>query len=411
MTTKSAGRRDLLDRLIRAHRPASLIASLHYNHMIECVRANSSMLSPRSFRPRSKDQHCRNTERYVRAISRMSLFSERMVRSPYSWMPDGDPVHSLSKHLFVKFDVPEFAHRAWFGEMEEVRILLDIARGVSPRKAVANSGLDSRLTRKAAHCFANAPDRFGVANTIRWAQAVASEAPESTAKRIVKACDGFQFDESFWQELLRFLIYASDVRPEGRERSIVIPDDQELREIVNFVWRQKYLRASRVLGYRVHDDLPLQPDFTFRGRTLRALRHHMQNWQNEVDIPMSTPIEIAKKNRVWSPSGIEPFVLDQGNVTWKMVEILESVQLRCEGGLMKHCVAVYESACRSGRSSIWSLRKCVDSKERRVVTVEVWPESRRIAQMKAKRNAVPTAHSIALIRRWARNNELIVEQE
>ncbi len=409
MTTKSAGRRDLLDRLIRAHRPTQLIASLHYNHMIECVRANSSLLSPRSFRHRSRKQQHRDTGKCIRAIARMARFSDRMVRSPHAWIPQGDPIHSLSKHLFAKFDVPEFAHRAWFGEMTEVKILLDMARGVSPRKAVANSGLNSRLTRKAAHCFANAPDRFGVANTIRWAQAVAFGASDSLATQIVIACDGFDYEEPFWQELVRFLIYASNVTPEGRERSIIAPDSTEMREIANFVWRQKYVGASEVLGYRVHDNVPLQPEFSFRGRTLRAFRRHMRNWRTEIDIPISTPIEIAMRNRVWSPSGIQQFSISDGDFTWKMVEILDSVQLRCEGGLMQHCVAVYESSCRSGRCSIWSLRKCVDQKERRIVTVEVWPESRRIVQAKAKRNADPTPHSMALIRRWAQYNSLEIQ--
>ena len=406
MTTKSAGRRDLLDRVIRANRPAQLIASLHYNHMIECVRANSSLLSPRAFRARSKKQHYRSTNHCVRAISRMARFSDSMIRSPYSWIPEGEPVHSLSKHLFAKFDVPEFAHRAWFGELEEVRVLLDLARGVSPRKAVANSGLNSRLSRKAAHCFANAPDRFGVSNTIRWAQAVSLGASEPLADRIVKACDGFALEEGFWIELLRFLIYACNVSPNDRERSVVVPDDEELRQIADFVWQQRYVGASQVLGYRVHNDVPLQPNFSFRGRTLRAFRRHMSNWRNEVDIPMSTPIEFAIRNRVWAPSGLKSIVVEQEGIVWKLVELLESVQLRVEGGKMQHCVATYDGACRSGRSSIWSLRKRVGLIERPVVTIEVWPGSRRIVQMKARQNHAPTPHSIALIRRWASANDL-----
>lgn len=409
MTTKSAGRRDLLDRVIRSHRPAQLIASLHYNHMIECVRANSSLLSPRSFRARSNDKHCRNTDRCVLAISRMAMFSDRMIRSPYSWIPVGEPVHSLSKHLFAKFDVPEFAHRAWFGQIEEVRILLDVARGVSPRKAVANSGLNSRLSKKAAHCFTNAPDRFGVADTIRWAQAVALGASERLADRIVNACVGFRYEEAFWIELLRFVIYACNVRQKGRERSVVAPDDEELKEIVKFVWQQKYQGASHVLGYRVHDDVPLQPEFSFKGRTLRSIRRHMQNWRNELDIPISTPVEFAIRNRVWAPSGFRPFTIEQGSVIWKMVELLESIQLRVEGGKMQHCVARYDGACQSGRSSIWSLRKCAESIEQPVVTIEVWPASRRIVQMKAKRNAVPMSNSLELIRRWAEANDLAMD--
>lgn len=407
MTTKSAGRRDLLDRVIRSHRPGHFAASYYYNHMIECVRANSSLLSPRSFRARSNNnQHCRNTEHCVRAISRMAMFSDRMIRSPYSWIPDGEPIHSLSKHLFAQFDVPEFAHRAWFGETAEVRILLDIGRGVNPRKAVANSGLNSRLSKKAAHFFSNAPDRFGVTETIRWAQAVALGASDRLADRIVRACRGFEYEEPFWNELVQFLIYACNVSPEGRERSVVAPDDEELGEIASFVWQQKYLGASRVLGYRVHDEAPLQPEFSFRGRTLRSFRRHMRNWQSEVDIPISTPVEFSMRNRVWSPAGFEPLAIEDGGVTWKLVELLESVQLRVEGGKMRHCVASYEGSCRFGRSSIWSLRRCVDSIERPEVTVEVWPKTRQIVQMKSKYNAAPSANAIGLIRRWAKANNL-----
>ena len=409
MTTKSAGRRDLLDRVIRANRPSQLIASLHYNHMIECVRANSSLLSARSFRARSKKDNSRTTEQSVRAIARMALFSDSMIRSPYCWVPDGEPIHSLSKHLFARFDVPEFAHRAWFGSLEEVSVLLDMARGINPRKAVANSGLSSRLSKKASHRFANAPDRFGVTDTIRWAQAVATGASERLADRIVIANEGFRFDEAFWIELLRFLIYACNVKAEGRERSVVVPDDSELAEIVNFVWQQKYLGASRVLGFRVHDDDPLQPDFTFRGRTLRTFRRHMRNWHNEIEIPISTPIEFAMRNLVWAPSGYEPFSIANGHAIWKLVEILDSVGLRIEGGKMQHCVAGYVGACRSGRSSIWSLRRCTTAAEQPIVTIEVWPKSNRIVQMKAKRNAAPNPPAIALIRRWAQANELAME--
>ena len=406
MTTKSAGRRDLLDRVIRAHRPSAWNASLHYIQMIECVRANSSLLSPRSFRSRSKTQLNRSTDRCVRAISRMATFFGSMIRSPYSWIPEGEPVHSLSKHLFAKFDVPEFVHRAWFGELEEIRILLDMARGISPRKAIANSGLNSRLSRKAAHCFANAPDRFGVFNTIRWAQAIGLGASERLAEQIVKACDGLQFEEDFWLEMLRFLIYACNVSPGNRERSVVPPDEQELGEIINFVWQQKYVGASNVLGFRVHHDVPLQPNLTFRGRTLRTFRRHMSNWRNEIDLPIRTPIEFAIRNRIWQPSGFQTTTFRQNETEWTFVELLDSLQLRVEGGKMRHCVGRYAGACLSGRSSIWSLRKSVDSVEQPVVTIEVWRQCRRIVQMKARRNAEPTEGSTALIRRWAKLNDL-----
>jgi hypothetical protein len=409
MSAKSAGRRDLLDRVIRKHRPTGLLAPLVYTQLIESVRANSSLLSPRSFRSRSQKEKLHHTEGCARAISRMACFHDRMVRSPYTWMADPPSIHSLSRHLFARFDVPEFAHRAWFGETVEARIFLDIARGINPRKAIVNSGLSSRLSKKASHFFANAPDRFGISDTIRWAQLRSFGASDQLATRIVKACQGFAYDEDFWQELAQFLVYACNVQPGKRERSIVAPDDCELKEIAAFVWQQKYVDASRVLGYRVLLDVPLQPNFSFSGRTLKSFRRHMRDWRNEIEVPVSTPIRIAKRNRVWHPSGFRPLVIVEDGISWEFVEILESNQLYIEGGLMRHCVATYEASCFSGRSSIWSLRRKIESSQRRVVTIEVWPESQRIVQAKAKRNAAPTAHSLALIRQWAIENQLAMD--
>lgn len=408
MSAKSAGRRDLLDCVIRKYRPGQYLASLAYTQLIESVRANSSLLSPRSFRTRSYDNRYCATENTVYALSRMAGFHTRMIRSAYAWRPTRASIHDLSQHLFARFEVPQFAHRAWFDEVTEIRVLLDMARGINPRKAVTNSGLAARLTRKASHLFANAPDRFGVLDTIRWAQLRSLGASIDAANRIVKACQGYRYDEAFWLDLARFLVYACNVKPNRRERSVVLPDDRELKAIARFVWQQRYVDASRVLGYRVHHDVPLQPNFSFAGRTLKSLRRHMANWRREVDIPISTPVIFAMRNRVWYPSGLQSMVFESFNATWEMVELLESKELRIEGGRMQHCVAGYTSSCVSGRSSIWSLRRKVLDSERPVVTIEVWPKSSRIVQMKAKRNAKPTVHARTLIRRWAAENGLAV---
>ena len=133
----------------------------------------------------------------------MAGFHTRMIRSAYAWRPTRASIHDLSQHLFARFEVPQFAHRAWFDEVTEIRVLLDMARGINPRKAVTNSGLAARLTRKASHLFANAPDRFGVLDTIRWAQLRSLGASIDAANRIVKACQGYRYDEAFWLDLAR----------------------------------------------------------------------------------------------------------------------------------------------------------------------------------------------------------------
>ena len=410
MSAKSTGRRALLDRLIEKYRPRHWVARCTYNQLIDGVRTNSSLLSPRSFRGRSHNEKSQSTEGYIWAISRMAQFHQPMVRSSYPWKPTGHPIHSLSKHLFGRFEFPAFLNRAWFGRIEEIQLLLDVARGINPRKAIAKSGLDWRLTRKASHFFATAPDRFGIDDTSRWAQLRALGARDQIAIRIVKACQGFGYEESFWQELARFLFRASEVEPGNRQLGVMTPDERELKEIASFVWQHKYLPASRVLGYRVHNDAPLQADFSLAGRTLGSLRRHMRNWRREIEIPTSAPsFRFSTRNRVWQPSGLSPLSVTDGGVTWETVEILETAELQIEGSLMQHCVGGYTRRCVLERSSIWSLRRSVEDSSQRVVTIEVRPQGRRIVQAKAKRNTNPTEHSMSLIRRWAIENDLKME--
>ena len=81
-------------------------------------------------------------------------------------------------------------------------------------------------------------------------------------------------------------------------------------------------------------------------------------------------------DRVLAPSGFRPFVVEvatsDGGRRYEVVELLSSQELVEEGQAMRHCVSSYAGYCESGRTSIWSLRKWIESgRFIRLATVEV----------------------------------------
>ena len=175
--------------------------------------------------------------------------------------------------------------------------------------------------------------------------------------------------------------------------------------IAQFAHQQKYQTPSQFLGYRTACQDPLQPDFTFRGRTLRSFRNYMANWRNEVVLPPKFHPRILS---VWEPVGLKPMTFEFGPTQWQFVEITDARELRLEGALMQHCVATYHRECAVGRSSIWSLRQSFGEKTTREVTIEYLPKVGAICQAKTKHNGKPSRFQARLIKRWAAENEITV---
>ncbi|MEK6235788.1 MAG: PcfJ domain-containing protein, partial [Planctomycetales bacterium] len=75
---------------------------------------------------------------------------------------------------------------------------------------------------------------------------------------------------------------------------------------------------------------------------------------------------------------------------WTIQQLHSQSELIAEGESLHHCVATYDEFCERGISSIWSL-KCSGSRtDRRMLTIEVDPKSRRIVEALGKCNRYPT---------------------
>jgi len=192
----------------------------------------------------------------------------------------------------------------------------------------------------------------------------------------------------FWETVIRFLVANGPLV------------DAEVEAIVGFIHRQRFEAAEVVWG-RGAGDRPLQPDFSLEGRSLSGLRRHMANWQAELACRVPT---LVRESRELSraPTPIEPFQLHDGVQTWSVRELLTASELRTEGGIMRHCVGSYVSACRLRRRSIWSMRIEDGEAPKRVLTIEILPATRTIRQARGKSNAPPCHAARRVLHLWAK---------
>jgi hypothetical protein len=93
-----------------------------------------------------------------------------------------------------------------------------------------------------------------------------------------------------------------------------------------------------------------------------------------------------------------------GERRYEIVELLTTEEMQDEGRAMRQCVGLYAGYCASRRTSIWSLRKQIESgRFIRLATIEVNNTQRFIAQVRGRLNKRPAKEDLAILSR--RQNE------
>ena len=135
--------------------------------------------------------------------------------------------------------------------------------------------------------------------------------------------------EDFWESVIRYLIMNQPIPA------------NEVSAIVWFIDQQRFRPAETVWGPGA-GQVPLQPNFSLRCRSLMSLRRHMANWRTEflAKLPPLIPSTPG-----WDGTDIQPFRYSQGERHWTIDELLTDNELRVEGGIMQHCVATYIHDC------------------------------------------------------------------
>ena len=311
--------------------------------------------------------------------------------APSTWRPTthnaARQFSGLARHLHARHDLPRFLDRAWIdGDERAQRWFIHLGHGASLRTAP-----DLPLPASAAmtRAFLATPDDCPVPAALRRAQVIALGGSPALADAVRRTRLGHDFTNGpFWEGVVRFFVANPLLDPE------------QTGPIVDWIQAQRFDPAIAPGAVLPEEGAaPPRPRLSMHGRTVAATLREVEAWHRRLGI------ESAAATARWAPSGLAPFectvATGDRQRTWRIREITSGTGLAREGARMEHCVASYARSCAAGRASIWTLESTVGEETTPAVTIEVSPASRRIGQVRGKRNRRPTAEELALVGRWA----------
>ena len=335
--------------------------------------------------------------RYANALLALSAHERAWLRPLEAWQATSHNVarqfRGLLRHLLTRYEVPTFLDAAWLEGLtpEGVRHqgwYKHVGQGRNIRTA---NDVPLQLTKKQAHLFLQAPDDFDIPSAFRWAAIIDLGGDERLVRSVLGTKIGAEFGhEEFWNSVFRFFIVHPGL------------DHRHHGPIVDYLLAHKFVPSIR----NVRTDLPGQPELVpprpglcMKGRTPESILRAVSSWHGTLTVTRTAPIPS------WKPSGFRPFVFDEasgdGERRYEVVELLTGQELMDEGCAMRNCVASYAGYCVSGRTSIWSLRKWIESgRFVRLATVEVNNTQRFIVQVRGRLNQRPAREHLAVLGRW-----------
>jgi hypothetical protein len=332
-------------------------------------------------------------------VVRLARHHEHFIRDPRDIEPTGatpaEQLRQLANVLLEKWPVPHWLDDAWMhADVRKHQWFVHLGAGKNLSDAPA---LPFELSKRMAHFAVNAPRGLSAVQALRWAQSRGLNTPEELCQEIVHTrLSNTLPDEPFWRQVVGWFA----AHPEVYGHVNVIVD---------------YLFAQRIGDFA----RPRRPDFTMRGRAPDRLLADAQAWHDEVYRQRQLRRTLTAPQR-WKSCGIEGLrpTVDREPATtdapeplpaWAIVELLSFDDLVFEGERLHHCVASYASVCATGRSAIFSLRRLVDDALQPHVTIEIYPEQRRVVQARAAQNAYANDADRKLIEAWTKSMGLTIE--
>lgn len=331
-------------------------------------------------------------EEIRRALRTVGFWLSCHARPLHEWTapPAGDAetyFRSLVNHLYCLYPLPEFLEKVWFGEYDDhIVTYIELGKGMP---VYGNYGTrNASLTRKMAHWFLTAPDDATVIEAVRWAQIRSVREDKQLYREVVGTWLGTSLaSDEFWCEAVVWM-----ARQEIEDYSLIRPALGYIRYLKFGV----FYFGEQALGFNAP-----QADFSFSGRTLASLVQARRRFERSLSIDDqgnmrwdAVPLPDYDWKRRAGPNGQ---VAD-----YRLTQLIDYGDLVEEGRIQKHCVATYWGSCRSGESSIWSLRKREDDHEKILLTVEVDTESQSIQHAAGSCNRFPQDFEIELLQEWAK---------
>lgn len=370
-----------------------------------------------SLRPAVRDQLTAVTERselltrfqpsafpVVPMLLRIAAYRGRWIRKPDRWLGNDsdDPreiMRSLIEHLFATWQMPGCFDSAWREKGELSYLERDwychLAAGGSLRNV---QGMPPSISSRALHLAMEAPAELNIRQALRFGQVRAAGGSEDLlsevlASRMVRDLS----NDALWSRLIAKLAAAENFDP--ADYGIIADALMELIHANNFRLADKLVgrpvtellaHCRRYWNAMLDAVLVHDPEWRCRDISNPNLRFeiHRRNAERWARLPYTKTYESTWKEG----SGVVCYFIEELTSQWQLV---------AESREMKHCVDTYGRDCRRGVCSIFSVRTREAGVAVSHLTIEVHRRTRRIVQVRGRRNRYFTAASAPLLRKWA----------
>ncbi|WP_165235284.1 PcfJ domain-containing protein [Aquisphaera insulae] len=341
----------------------------------------------------------------ISGLRSLAAFHRQWLRPVESWSPaETNPrpqFVSLARHLLAAYDVPGFLTSVWLeGSTAEARRHQGWFVDVGSGRNIRNSDLPLRLSKMMAHHFLLVPDHFKVDAALRWGQVRGLGGSESLARAVIATRLGRSFEApDFWETVIRFFVNHPEL------------DLAKVDPIIEYLYDRRFVPQPWLdLPEGEGEWRPPQPDLMMKGRTLRSLWRNALAWQQDRGMQGRRPFKRWPRSEIGEFRLVEAGIADRPARSWAIRELLTSRELQIEGSAMHHCVGTcYLDLCLTRRASIWSMSvEDVDGR-RRVLTIEVNPDTMTVVQAKRCCNARPRPKDLQILGLWAERQGLTVE--
>lgn len=315
-------------------------------------------------------------------VRNIALHSEEIIRPVHRWTAkvlnyDRSPqlLIDLAHHCFGIYDVPPFLKNVWGYETRHLarEWYVQVSRGVSLRELERTP---IQVTKKVARALQEAPELSQINASFRWAEIKALGASTELTDALMRTNLGSawrRFD-NYWKSVVKWCV----VRNAG---------PMQVGQIIDW------------LSYYKNQEEPI----SLKKRTLVSVMRAVEEWHVQFRYVRNWNYEKLK----WDGCAVADWSFAQEDESsikmFNVVQLCSSDELQQESLRMHHCVATYAQRAHRGDCAIFSLRSEENGvpAPRPLATIELWPKSRKVVQVRSLQNQRPDHESMQIVNKWA----------
>lgn len=342
------------------------------------------------------------------------------------------------RYLFDQYyEIPEFLFKYWCSDfslrgyaikhlIRAIKLFLHIGDGKSPRsfEYITTNFLYADaimriqrlyLNKKSVKYLYAVPQEFEFTQAIRWSQFMSICNNDKISRALLRTILKYIYDEDFTYPfekynrnfrtgILKFIINSPEI-PIRYYRIVA--------KYINFL----------VFGFIDYTEnivmIPPKPNFDIRGRNPEKLLKEALEFEQRFKTIRNKKYKVVKtKNTVkylddkskFPDVGICDFKSVQQNICGQVVYNIKRIttlkELKREGRIMRNCVGKYGPDIAFGNCSVWSLMQNNGKTDKKLLTIEIDVEKKKILKALGYRNREPYEYELNIIEEWAEKENL-----